>query len=291
MKQPLEILKEKALKYAGEAFEGHREQIFESLKVIGQCGALARQSGLLALDEAAELWEEESGLADGDSIEPGKYDEDTLELSLSERDVPLKELLIYEIRSLADAMDWDKVEEDTLAWAGKNGYSEYEWYIVYIYLTGAGSILKGVQARYYYLTFRVMVPGPWQEDYDRYCHTLVEKQQEKELADTQERVNNEFETETAIKTAFHRIFGDMDPEEMRYIIHELDYKTLAAGTAFAAEAVRNRFLENMEKRQRDLVIEEWFYRRNNSYHLSDILEAMDRMMILAGLTGKMEEIA
>jgi hypothetical protein len=278
MEQALEILKRKGLPYAKEAFEGHREQIFAAMQFMCLCSFVARESGLLALDEVAEMWEEESSGEDGGNI--------ALAVSMAKGDMPLKELLLHIIRRIVDASDWDEVEEEILAQAKEKGCSGYEWYVVMIYLSGGKSILEGVEPERLLLMFRVLVPEQWLEDYDRYCHEWTKKEAEKERAEWEERAKKSFEKERSVKTAFNRIFGRMGPEKLRYVIRELDYKTLAAGMAFAEEGVRRRCLENMDERQRGLVKEEWSCNREDTYHLEDILEAMDRMLILAGLMGE-----
>ena len=282
MGQPLEIIKKEASKYTGEAFREHKEQIFEALRIMCQCSYLARESGLLALEEVADLWEEESSQDGGSPDSSGQYSDEALSLSIAGRDVPLVTLLIFAVRRIADAMDWDDTEEEILKEAVKRGYSGYEWYVAFIYLTGIRDVYWGVHPEHYYLAFRVMVPEQWLEDYDRSCRKWLEKLQKEDQERQKKILNDSFQREMSVKTAFHRVFGKMEAEKLKYIVKELDYKTLAAGTAFAQEPVRNRFLENMEKWKRALVMEEWGSR--NGYHLKDILEAMDRMLIAAGLS-------
>ena len=278
MEQALEILKRKALPYAKEAFERHREQIFAALQFMCLCSFVARESGLLALDDVAEMREEESQGEDGGNI--------ALVVSMAKGDMLLKELLLHILRRIVDASDWDEVEEDILAQAKKSGCSGYEWYVVMIYLSGGKSILAGVEPERFFLMFRVMVPEKWLEDYDRYCRIWTEKTQAEKRTWKEERAKESFEKETSVKGAFNKVFGEMGTEKLRYVMRELDYKTLAAGTAFCEEAVRKRFLETMSERQRELIAEEWGYKRDDGYHLEDILEVMDRMLILAGLTGE-----
>lgn len=278
MGKALETLKRKGPAYAKEAFEGHREQIFGALQFMCLCSFAARESGLLALDEVAEMREEESQGEFGGNI--------ALAISMAKGDMPLKELLLHIIRGIVDASDWDEVEEEILAQAKEKGCSGYEWYVVMIYLSGGKSILAGIEPERMLFMFRVLVPEQWLEDYDRYCHEWIKKEEEKERTEREERAEKSFEKERSVKTAFNRIFKSVGPERLRYVMRELDYKTLAAGTAFCGEAVRKRFLENMDERQRELVKEEWSCKREYAYHLEDILEAMDRMLILAGLTGE-----
>jgi len=277
MEQALEILKRKALSYAKEAFEGHREQIFAAMQFMCLCSSVARQSGLLALDTVAGMWDEEDLREDEGDI--------ALAVSMAKGDMPLKDLLLSIIRRIADAPDWDDVEKEVLAQAEKNKCSGYEWYVIMIYLSGGKNILAGVEPESWFLMLRVMVPEQWLEDYDTYCRTWTEKMHAEKRTWEEERAKKSFEKETSVKRAFNRVFGEMGPETLKFVIRELDYRTLAAGTAFAEERVRTRFLENMSERQRERVTEEWCWMRDSMYHLEDILEAMDRILILAGLAS------
>lgn len=277
MEQALEILKRKALSYAKEAFEGHREQIFAAMQFMCLCSSVARQSGLLALDTVAGMCDEEDLREDEGDI--------ALAVSMAKGDMPLKDLLISIIRRIADAPDWDDVEKEVLAQAEKNKCSGYEWYVIMIYLSGGKNILAGVDPERWFLMLRVMVPEQWLEDYDTYCRTWTENMHAEKRTWEEERAKKSFEKETSVKRAFNRVFGEMGPETLKFVIRELDYRTLAAGTAFAEERVRTRFLENMSERQRERVTEEWCWMRDSMYHLEDILEAMDRMLILAGLAS------
>lgn len=276
MEQSLETLKRKALAYAGVAFEVYREQIFAALQFMCLCSFVARQSGLLALDEVVQP-EDRDSLRENEGAMG-------LVISMAEKDMPLKELLLHIIRRIVDAADWDEVEEEILTQAAESGCSGYEWYVVMIYLSGGKNIVAGVEPERWFLMLRVMVPEQWLEDYDRYCQAWTEKEQAEKRIWYEESVKESFAKETSVKTAFNRVFGEMGPETLKYVIRELDYKTLAAGTAFAEQAARTRFLENLSKRRRERVMEEWG-KRDYAYHLEDILDAMDRMLILAGLAG------
>ena len=123
-------------------------------------------------------------------------------------------------------------------------------------------------------------------DYDRHCQEWTQTRQETQQEEVWEWRDEEFEEEISITTAFNRIFGEMGPEKIEFIAGEVDYKTLAAGIAFAKEPVRKHFLENMPKWQRNLVTNESYNMRYYSYHWKDNLEAMDRMLMVAGLTGE-----
>lgn len=285
MERSLDILREKAFAYAGEAFEEHREQIFGAMYAVDLCSDRARQSGLLALDILAELWAEEKGLAIQDPISQGQYDEETLACSLKGRDVPLMELLIFAIFKTVDASDPDILAEQILAQAKKDGCSGDEWFVVYIYLTGALDIYAARSPRSIYLRHRVMIPEKYLGDYERYVEGQVSPWDEREQAFRQERADNGFAREVSVKTAFAKRFGEVESERLRSLLKEVDVQTLAEGTAFAEEGIRNRFLAHMEERQREAVKEAWSHNRAYGYHLGDSLDAMDGMLILSGLAG------
>ncbi len=265
MERSWEKLKEKALPYAREAFERYGEKMFTALWVLYDCSYKVREKGLLALEETAEQWEEEMRLGKSNSA-----------------DVPLKKLLVYGMRKLADSSDEDCLTEEIIKKAEAYGYFGYEWYVVYLYLGGIRGILASEFPESFELKLRMMVPEQWLEEYDRYSQIFVQKRQ----AEKEAGVREQFREAVSARTAFHRRFQEMEPEKIRYILKELDYKTLAAGIVFAEEPLRNRFLENMTERQRRFVIEEWYGRKRiDEYSPHESLAAMYRMMMIAGLSG------
>ena len=276
--QSLEIMniKKEALTYAGEVFLEHRERIFAALQFLCQCSYIVQRYGLLILDAITGSWDEDT-----------LWEEDVLlAISMADRDMPLKELLLCMVQKLADYCDWNEAEKEILEGAKANGCFGHEWYFVYLYLTAGDNIRRGVSPEQFLLMVRVMVPEQWLEDYDRYCKELTQMRQEEQQEEKWERINEEFEEETSIMMAFNRIFGEMGTEKMRFIMKEMDHKTLAAAVAFAKEPVRNRFLENMPAWQRKLVAGEWYHTRRYGYHWKDNLWAMDRLLMVAGLTGE-----
>lgn len=279
MDKPVEMLRRKAVRYARDSFEEHKEQILGALQIIEQLDCLY---GEIAAHFCSVL---------GGVVEYSK--KDIVEHCVAETDAPLKELLVHLLCKESDEeLFGECMNEEIMAWAADNKYQGYEWYIAYLYLTGVQYVresnfgLTGIGTEGFYCTFRTMVPEEWQGEYDRYCSQWIENHRKEILAGKMEILSDRFEEERSVKTAFHRIFGNMDPERIQYIAGELDYKTLAAGTAYAAKPVRNRFLENMSVRQRELVVDEWIHNRYYEYHLNDTLEAMDAILIAAGLTGK-----
>ncbi len=276
--QSLEIMniKKEALTYAGEVFLEHRERIFAALQFLCQCSYIVQQYGFLILDAIIGSWDEDT-----------LWEEDVLlAISMADRDMPLKELLLCMVQKLADVYTWNETEKEILEWAKANGCFGHEWYVVYLYLAAGENIRRGVSPEQFLLMARVMVPEQWLEDYDRYCKEWTQMRQEEQQEEKWERINEEFEEEISITTAFNRIFEEMGTEKMRFIMKEVDHKTLAAGIAFAKEPVRKRFLENMPAWQRNLVAGEWSYMRRYGYHWEDNFWAMDRMLMVAGLTGE-----
>lgn len=272
-------LKKEALKVAGEAFEGHREQFFAAMQFFSQCICIARQYGLLALEAITEGW-------DKDSQEEwwGEDEDIVLAVSMFDRDMPLKELLLHMMRKLADTYNLDEVEKEILE--DGDVCSGYEWYFLYLYLTAIKNIQRGTPPEQFFLMLRVMVPEQWLADYDKHCQEWTQTRQEKQQEEEWEWRNEKFEEEISITTAFNRIFGEMGPEKMEFLMGEVDFKTLAAGIAFAKEPVRKRFLKNMPEWQRNLVTNELYSMRYYGYHWRDNLEAMDQMLIVSGLTGE-----
>ena len=115
MEQIQEIIRERAMQYAEEAFAEHGEEVSEAFHYIMTCRFAARQSGLLALEEIAEDWKEEA-------------------------EIPLKSLLIGIVLEIVDAPDIDSWEEKACRQIMENGYSGYEWYIANLYVTGCKNV-------------------------------------------------------------------------------------------------------------------------------------------------------
>ncbi len=260
MEQMQEIIRERAMQYAEEAFAEHEEEVSEAFHYIMTCRFVARQSGLLALDEIAEDWKEEN-------------------------EIPLKSLLIGMVQEIVDAPGVDVWEGKACRWILESGYSGYEWYIANLYVTGCKNLYMGNRHTQYYLLCREMVPERWLEDFDDYWESWTKEDQERHQAHIEDWVRYVFPREAAIRAAFHRRFGEMEPEGLQRILEELPDKILAAALAGAGEALRNRFLEQMSVEQRRDIMEEWYQNRSDEYSLRDIEKAMERMTMAAGLMG------
>lgn len=262
MEQNQTMWKEKALQYTKEAFANHREEIFQAMDIIYDCAWIARRNGLLDLEEKTEEW------AKGEGEEP-----------------PLKEFLIPAMQALVDAMDPDRWEADAYGQALEKEYSGYEWYISYVYLTGMRNILAGTIPQHIFLRYRVMIPENWLSDYDAYERKLYQEEEGETLARTKELVQKGFVRRTSIRGAFHKRFVEMEPEDLRWVLGELDDRTLAEGIFLAEEDLRDRLLEYMTERQQERILEAWSTYADYDYTIEKMYGAMDRMLIVAGLNG------
>lgn len=257
-----EMIRERAVQYAKEAFAEHEAPVFAAFDCILACRQVARQSGLLALDEVVEDLKEEE-------------------------EIPLKDLLICMVQEIIDASDIDSWEEKACRQFMESGYSGYEWYIAAIYVMGCKNLYLGIPETQYYSVCRAMVPEGFQEGFDSYWEDWTKKEQERQDAYIEERVQYDFQREAAIQAAFHKRFGEMGTEGLRRILKELPDNLLAAALAGAGESLRNRFLEQMSGDQKKDIMEEWYQNRSEAYCLRDIERAMEQMTMAAGLMGEL----
>ncbi|MDE7320001.1 MAG: hypothetical protein K2N46_09735 [Lachnospiraceae bacterium] len=260
MEQIQEIIRERAMQYAEEAFAEYKEETCAAFGCILACRNEARQHGLLALEELAESWKEKEG-------------------------IPLKGLLTGMVLELIDSPDIDCWEEKACRRILEGGYSGYEWYIASLYAAGCKKMYTGVSETQYYLFCRSMVPERWQEVFDDDWESRTKEEQERNDARTEDWARYVFQREAAIRAAFHRRFEEMEPEGLRRILKELPDKILAAALAGAGESLRNRFLEQMSAEQKKDIVAEWYRNRDDEYSLRDIEKAMEQMTMAAGLMG------
>ena len=260
MEQIREIIRERAMQYAEEAFAEQKEETCAAFGCILACRKEARQSGLLALEEFVEGWKEKEG-------------------------IPLKRLLTGMVQELVDSPDIDCWEEKACRQIMEGGYSGYEWYIASLYMAGCKKICMGVSETQYYLFCRAMVPERWQEVFDDYWESRIKEERERNDAHIEDWARHVFRREAAIHAAFHRRFEEMEPEGLRRILKELPDKISAVALAGAGESLRNRFLEQMSAEQKKDIMEEWYQNREDEYSLRDIERAMEQMTMAAGLMG------
>lgn len=260
MEQSLKMLREKAMSYTEEAYGEHGQEIFEAMRIICDYAKTARMSGLLALEEM-------------------------IPLSLKERKVPLPDLLLCSVDHVTGVWDLDLLAEEFEKQMEQNGHSGYEWYVAYVYLKGLRDLVVEADPETVRSNLHVMVPERWLEDYDRYWKPFDRKGREEELAEDREMVEINFKMVRSVWSAFHRIYGQMEPEKIRRVAGELDARMLAAGLALAEEEVRERILEHLTEHQQELVIEEWSLGLGD-YTLENMAGAMDRMLAVSGLTGR-----
>lgn len=144
----------------------------------------------------------------------------------------------------------------------KSGYSGYEWFVAYLYLKGSMDIFAAEYPERFLSSTRMMVPERWLEDYDRFWQPFAQKRQEEELeelARRKENVETLFQKVALVRTAFHRIYGQMEPEKIRRVAKEL-------------------------------VIEEWSGKLEFHYTIWDTILAMDKMVLMSGLTGRVRQM-
>lgn len=260
MEKLQEIIRERAMQYAEEAFAEHGEEITTAFDYIIACRYEAAYNGLLALEEKIEDWKKEE-------------------------DIPLKGLLIDLVQGIVDATDMDFWEEKAYRQIMEAGYSGYEWYIAALYVEGCKSVYMGVVETQYYHVCRAMVPERWQEDFDDYWESWTKETRKSNEALIEARARFAFQREAAVRAAFHRRFGEMAPEGIQNILKELPDNVLAAALAGAGEPLRNRFLEQMAVEQKKDILEEWYQNRDEAYSLRDIETTMEQMTMAAGLMG------
>lgn len=248
----------KALGYANETFEEHKEQAFLAMDMVKRINS---HWGFEEPEKLIDLWEKEKG-----------------------KPVPQKEILLFGLGMIADGKFWEFWEEEMYKQAMSNGYAGYEWYITLIYLAGMESFDTMWFSPCDKFICRTIVPEQWQGDYDRYWRAEEEEDRTKERAESERITEGKFQEAALLKSVFHRRFKEMEPEGLKRILREMNYKILACGIYPADEPLRNRFLRHMAPWQRELIIKEWC-RRFEDYRTKEVLEAMCRMVTAAGLMG------
>ncbi len=304
LEESVKILEENTFRYAEDAWENHRDEVLEALRTIDQCKILVEQTKKSMLMDLCMLWDEEQGLKEGETIcRGGYYEDEVLKRSSAGRKIPLKRILMSAIRDMDEEPWWERAANAMLF---KPKIQEpYEWYILCIYFTGAKVIYTGKMwerdsfrswkdGRFPYWSrergsvfSRTLVPERWLTDYDQYCQSLLEEREKRDRADGEKEKQKRLERERSVKEAFNRIFGEMDKPGLWYLLKDTDCRTLAAASLAAEEPVRNRLLENMSERQRELVEKQWRLHGDGRDSLLRIWwkESMDEMLIMAGLIG------
>lgn len=307
LEESIKILEENTFRYADEAWENHRDQVLEALRTIDQCKNLAFQTKKSRLVDLCMLWDEEQWLKEGETICREGYYEEVLELSSAGRNIPLKGILMSVIRDMDEEPWWERAANGMLFRPKLE--EPYEWYILCIYFAGAKAIYTGrVWERDSFRTWkdgnfpnweggsvfsRTLVPEQWLKDYDEYNQKLLEEREERARVRQKKEDQKKREHEHLVKGTFDRIFGEMEESGLLYILKHTDCRTLAAALPAAGEPVRNRLLENMTEKQRELVEKQWRLHGNGKHSLSSFSwsESMDQMLIIAGLAeeeGKCE---
>ncbi len=301
LEESIRILEENTFRYAEEAWENHRDQVLEALRTIDQCKNLAFQTKMSRLMDLCMLWDEEQWLKEGETICREGYYEEVLELSSAGRNIPLKRILMSVIRDMDEEPWWERAANGMLF--RPRIEEPYEWYILCIYFTGAKAIYTGrMWERDSFRTWkdgnfpvwtggsvfsRTLVPEQWLKDYDEYNQKLLAEEKERARVRQERDDQKKLEHERLVKETFNRIFGEMDESGLLYILKHTDCRTLAIVSLAAGEPVRNRLLENMTEKQKELVEKQWMRHGSGRHSLLsswwEIQESMDQMLIMAGL--------
>ena len=175
-------LRRDALKYAREALFGYRIQVYQILETICQYSEIARNSGLLALEEYCENEEEE--------------------------DTPLASLWKDAVAAIVDGSGLEQLRQGIRL----EQYSGYQLYLAYLYFLGA-CMIKNYPPKPDILLdrFRTLIPEEAQEDYDEDFRLLREMWQKEKQEMDETHMEENFSEFSKTKDCFHKLFYHMGP--------------------------------------------------------------------------------
>ena len=250
-------LRRDALKYAREALFGYRIQVYQVLETICQCSKIARNSGLLALEEYCENAEEE--------------------------DTPLASLWKDAVAAMVDGSGLEQLRQGIRL----EQYSGYQLYLAYLYFLGA-CMIKNYPSKPDILLdrFRTLVPEEAQEDYDEDFRLLREMWQKEKQKMDETHMEENFSKFSRTKDYFHKLFYHMEEEGICCMMEEIDYLTLEKALSCADKKLRDRFRKNLpEKMRQEISYRLWAKEDYWNYYGCDTeerREAMKRMICMAG---------
>lgn len=250
-------LRRDALKYAREALFGYRIQVYQVLETICQCSKIARNSGLLALEEYCENAEEE--------------------------DTPLASLWKDAVAAMVDGSGLEQLRQGIRL----EQYSGYQLYLAYLYFLGACMIKKYASKPDILLDrFRTLIPEEAQEDYDEDFRLLREMWQKEKQEMDETHMEENFSKFSKTKDCFHKLFYHMEEEGICCMMEEIDYLTLEKALSCADKKLRDRFRKNLpEKMRQEISYRLWTKEDYWNYYGCDTeerREAMKRMICMAG---------
>ena len=250
-------LRRDALKYAREALFGYRIQVYQVLETICQCSKIARNSGLLALEEYCENAEEE--------------------------DTPLASLWKDAVAAMVDGSGLEQLRQGIRL----EQYSGYQLYLAYLYFLGA-CMIKNYPSKPDILLdrFRTLIPEEAQEDYDEDFRLLREMWQKEKQEMDETHMEENFSKFSRTKDYFHKLFYHMEEEGICCMMEEIDYLTLEKALSCADKKLRDRFRKNLPEKMRQEISYRWWTKEDYwNYYGCDIEErrkAMKRMICMAG---------
>ena len=250
-------LRRDALKYAREALFGYRIQVYQVLETICQCSKIARNSGLLALEEYCENAEEE--------------------------DTPLASLWKDAVAAMVDGSGLEQLRQGIRL----EQYSGYQLYLAYLYFLGA-CMIKNYASKPDILLdrFRTLIPEEAQEDYDEDFRLLREMWQKEKQEMDETHMEENFSEFSKTKDCFHKLFYHMEEEGICCMMEEIDYLTLEKALSCADKKLRDRFRKNLPEKMRQEISYRWWTKEDYwNYYGCDTEErrkAMKRMICMAG---------
>ena len=250
-------LRRDALKYAREALFGYRIQVYQVLETICQCSKIARNSGLLALEEYCENAEEE--------------------------DTPLASLWKDAVAAMVDGSGLEQLRQGIRL----EQYSGYQLYLAYLYFLGA-CMIKNYPSKPDILLdrFRTLIPEEAQEDYDEDFRLLREMWQKEKQKMDETHMEENFSEFSRTKDCFHKLFYHMEEEGICCMMEEIDYLTLEKALSCADKKLRDRFRKNLPEKMRQEISYRWWTKEDYwNYYGCDTeerREAMKRMICMAG---------
>ena len=250
-------LRRDALKYAREALFGYRIQVYQVLETICQCSKIARNSGLLALEEYCENAEEE--------------------------DTPLASLWKDAVAAMVDGSGLEQLRQGIRL----EQYSGYQLYLAYLYFLGA-CMIKNYPSKPDILLdrFRTLIPEEAQEDYDEDFRLLREMWQKEKQKMDETHMEENFSKFSRTKDYFHKLFYHMEEEGICCMMEEIDYLTLEKALSCADKKLRDRFRKNLPEKMRQEISYRWWTKEDYwNYYGCDTeerREAMKRMICMAG---------
>ena len=157
-----DILKKADFDSDSKGIRSHRDEIFSAIRIIFQCGLMARESGLLAFDIYANPeWYE-------DEIESLESMEDAFGC-----EIPLKEFFQYSLGLLAFTYNPKLIAKLMIQKSLVNQYTGWQAYVVYVYLKGILAVWSAMIPEEIEVYFRTTVSEVDWQAYDAFVNNKL----------------------------------------------------------------------------------------------------------------------